>query len=167
MSEAPIRLLFVCTGNTCRSPMAGVIARAGAARRGLDVEVHSAGLMVGPGMPAAEHARAVAAARALDLTSHRAASLSPDLLALADLVLGMTGRHVDAVRVASPGIDVRLVTDFLPESHPLAGLPVTDPFGGDRSEYERTWEELEVAIEALLDHLDDRRSRQVGEEETS
>lgn len=158
MTSVPMRLLFVCTGNTCRSPMAAVIARAGAARRQVEVEVHSAGLMAGPGMPAAEHARAVAAAHGLDLSSHRARTVTPDLLALADLVLGMTARHVDAVRVASPGADVRLVTDFLPEDHPLAGVPMGDPFGGDLAEYEQTWDELETAIEALLEQLEARRS---------
>lgn len=163
MMDAPIRLLFVCTGNTCRSPMAAVIARAGAAARDMRVDVDSAGLMAGPGMPAAEHARTVAAARGVDLSGHRAASVTPDSLGLADLVLGMTARHVDALRVAGPGVDVRLVTDFLPEDHPLAGVPVADPYGGDLGEYEETWEQLEVAIGALLDHLDDRRSGGRGE----
>ncbi len=148
------RLLFVCTGNTCRSPMAEVIARDRAAVRGLEVEVYSAGLMTGPGTPAAEHARRLAADRGLDLGPHRSSVLTPDLLATSDLILGMTGRHVDALRVAMPGAEIQLVTAFLPPEHPLADTEISDPFGGSPADYATTWDALEVAIEALLDRLE-------------
>lgn len=134
--------------------MAEVIARDRAARRGLEVDVYSAGLMTGPGSPAAEHARRLATERGLDLGGHRSSVLTPDLLALSDLVLGMTGRHVDALRVAQPGADVRLVTAFLPPEHPLIDTEVPDPFGGSPADYAATWDRLEVAIEALLDRLE-------------
>jgi protein-tyrosine phosphatase len=148
------RLLFVCTGNTCRSPMAEVIARARARQRGLDVEVYSAGLMTGPGSPAAGHARRLAADRGLDLAAHRTTVLTPDLLAMSDLVLGMTERHVDALRPAMPGGEIHLVTAFLPAGHPLAGAEIPDPFGGTPADYEATWDRLETAIEALLERLE-------------
>jgi protein-tyrosine-phosphatase len=133
--------------------MAEVIARAAAVRRKLDVQVASAGLLVGAGAPAAEHARILAAEHGLDLSGHRAATLTPDDLELSDLVLGMTPRHVDALQHALPRGEVRLLTDFLPEGHELAGAPISDPFGGDRQAYERAWHQLEAAIEALLEHL--------------
>ena len=147
------RILFVCTGNTCRSPMAEVIARDEARRRGMDVRAYSAGLMPGSGSPAAEHARALAETHGCDLSAHRSRGLTPDLLGSCDLVLGMTRRHVDALRHATTAGTPRLVTSFLPEGDPLRDAEIADPFGGDRAAYERTWSELESAIAALLDYL--------------
>lgn len=133
--------------------MAEVIARAAAARRGLTIEIGSAGLMAGSGAPAAEHARRLAADHGLDLSRHRATTVTPDLLELSDLVLGMTPRHVDAIYPVLPEGKARLLTDFLPATHELAGVPIADPFGGDRAAYQRTWRQIETAVAALIDHL--------------
>jgi protein-tyrosine phosphatase len=142
--------------------MAEVIARAAAARRGLTLEVGSAGLMAGPGAPAAELARRLAAEHGLDLSGHRAATVTSDLLELCDLVLGMTPRHVDALASVLPADRARLLTDFLPSGHELAGAPIVDPFGGDRAAYERAWAQIETAVAGLVDHLARRESGEAG-----
>lgn len=93
------RILFVCAGNTCRSPMAAVLARHYLGQMGiLDVEVQSAGEVACGGEPATPEAREAMAAYGLDLSEHRARALDEDLVAGADLVLTMTLGQRDRLR---------------------------------------------------------------------
>ncbi|MDH5235764.1 MAG: RpiB/LacA/LacB family sugar-phosphate isomerase, partial [Gemmatimonadota bacterium] len=91
-----MRLLFVCTGNTCRSAMAEAIARRLAASRGLeDVTVQSSGTSAWEGAPASDGALLVALEQGLDLNGHRARVLSKEIVAEADLILVMSTHHRD------------------------------------------------------------------------
>lgn len=149
-----MNILFVCTGNTCRSPAAEVIARSAAAARGLDtVEVASAGTFAFPGQPAAGVSVAVARGRGLDLEGHRSQEVGLELVEWADLIVGMTASHAYGVAQLAPEADVRLISEFYPETDSRHGLPVADPVGGDRAVYESTYRELEDAIGAMLDRL--------------
>ncbi|WP_172196343.1 low molecular weight protein arginine phosphatase [Saccharibacillus qingshengii] len=86
------RILFVCTGNTCRSPMAEALLRQMARQRGVEVEVRSAGVSASRGVPMSRHAEAV-------LRDHRIADrltsspLDAQLVEWADLILTLTGSH--------------------------------------------------------------------------
>ncbi len=151
-----MNLLFVCTGNTCRSPAAEVLARAEADRRGRDdVDTASAGTFAFGGQPAAAVSVAVAGARGLDLTRHGSVGLSLELVDWADHIFAMTGSHSRGVEDLAPGTTVRFLTDFLPEEHPGRGRGIADPFGGDREVYEETYRELEEAISGLFDWIDE------------
>jgi protein-tyrosine phosphatase len=118
-----VRILFVCSGNICRSPFAEVLARDLRA----DVEFASAGTIALNGNPASATGIAVAAELGVDLIGHRATHLTADVLARSDLVYAMEEEHIASVLALDPGARVELLS---PE-----GAPMPDPYGGDRIEY--------------------------------
>lgn len=135
--------------------MAEAIARAEAARRGRPtIEVGSAGTFALRDEPASEPAEIVARRHGLDLGSHRARPLLPELAGEVDLVVGMTRAHVEIAREMARGARTELLTTFLPEGHELRGAPVPDPAGGSLERYEETFGLLREAVGGLLARLE-------------
>ena len=158
-----MNLLFVCTGNICRSPLAEVIARAEADARGwTEVSCKSAGTFAFPGQPASGHGIAVAAAHGLDLAGHLSRELSLELLEWADAIIGMEPGHAHAAARLAPDAVVHVMTDFLPAGHERSAGGVPDPYGGDVETYEATRALLTLAMRGLFNALaeDERRGRE-------
>ena len=147
-----MHLLFVCTGNTCRSPIAAALARRIADERGLtDLEIESAGTSTADGQPASDGAVLVALERQLDLTGHRARQLTPEQVDAADLILVMGPHHLERVEALGGAGKAYLLTAY--SSRGSEGRPVSDPFGGDLETYRATVEELDTEIRRAVDRL--------------
>ncbi len=145
-----MHILFICTGNTCRSPMAeGILRHLQTANE--DWQVLSAGLYPAPGAPANELAQRVAQEHGLDLSAHRSRRLAMPYLEAADYIVTMTEDMAEQIRNGAP--------EFAEKVQSLGtwsglGGDVGDPFGGDIEMYRRCYEEIEKKITAALQRLE-------------
>ena len=146
-----MNLLFVCSGNTCRSPMAEALARKIAQRRGIkDLNVSSAGTNAWDNATATDEALLVGMEREVDLTSHRSRKLTPAIVSEADLIFVMTPGHVEQVKQLGGRGKVHVIDEY------ASGTPnqgITDPYGGDLEAYRHTADVLEKELEKLFDRL--------------
>jgi len=150
-------ILFVCTGNTCRSSMAQALFKKLLKEKGIeDIEVQSAGLAAVEGDEAAWQAVRVMQRRGVDLSQHRARRIGPDLINKADLILTMTGRHKMHLISMYPEAahKVHVLKEYAydgrisPES-----AQILDPFGQPPEIYEECALDLEEALEKLVEKL--------------
>ena len=140
-----MHILFVCTGNTCRSPMAEGLLREALAARGIEhVTVASAGTGAWEGAPVSEGAYLVGLEHGLDLSEHRARLLTRDLVREADLVLAMSGHHLARVAELGGEHKVNLLGSYA--GREPARSEVSDPFGADLAVYRATYAELRDLI---------------------
>ena len=146
-------VMFVCTGNTCRSPLAEVLAREEVGKAlGIaanDVLAHglaftSAGTGTLDGMPASDGSRTVALEAKLDLEHHRSCVLTPELLDRASFVYCLAQSHRRAVLAEMPGAADKLAMLR------LDGLDVADPYGRELPVYRRTRDEIRAAVAARV-----------------
>ena len=135
------KLLFVCTGNTCRSPMAEGIFNVYAAQEGLNALASSAGLTVTSPQPACDNAVLAAKEYGADLSAHRARRVDASMIDESDAVLCMTYGHQTVLERMFPQYAEKILC--------LAQYDIADPYGGDLELYRKTAAQIDAAIRKL------------------
>lgn len=149
-----MRVLLVCSGNTCRSPMAGALLQH--LWNGDEaLEVLTAGTATVQGLPATSHAVTTMQEHGLDLTGHRSQPVTPSLLKSVDLVLAMTAGHREALRAQFPAHAQKVYT--LAE-YAGSASDVRDPYGGPLDEYRRTAQSLAELLSAAVTRMQRKES---------
>lgn len=186
-----MNILFVCTGNTCRSPMAQAILQ-----NKSDYNVKSAGIFAADGMPVSEETKQVLQQQGIPI-DHQSQATSRELMDWAEIVLSMTQNHRDTLKQHYPEAAEKIFTlkeyanpeyekwwreakklyadieeKKLASQEPapstlhkvtelekkLQDIDIIDPFGGNVTIYQKTYEELEKYLALLVKKLDNRHS---------
>ena len=140
-------VLFICTGNVCRSTMAEGLLRHMAGDR---VAVASAGLGAGHGQPPSVHAIEVLKKEGIDISDIRSQPVSPDLLRRADYVFTMTRDHLDMLLLLFPEMAPKTRLLRFDEAAKGGRMDVTDPIGGTRDTYEHCKDDIKRAMPHII-----------------
>lgn len=152
--DEKVQILFVCTGNLCRSPMAAALLKRklGPALQ-KRVRVVSAGTHALEGLPPPLRAQSAASRFDIDLSHHSSQPITPWLIGHSDLILVMEPEHVDAIGLLDPTAAPRtfLLREFgVPADHSEGLLAVRDPISGDEGVYLMVYQELDEETDRIL-----------------
>ncbi len=135
-------VLFVCTANQCRSPMAAALFQQEVVQHGEmgQWKIVSAGTWAKPGLSATSLAQATLARRQIDLAGHRSQSVSAELLQAADVILVMTRNHQEALRAEFPDVaqHIHVLSQLIDQTY-----DIEDPYDGTSDDYEMCVTEIE------------------------
>ena len=142
------RVLFVCTGNTCRSPMAEGLFESMAKESGLSSSAKSAGLFVMPGSRVSQNSVTVMAEQNIDISGHVPTQIDMGMIEESDLILTMSESHKQAILSAAPGANVYTLSEYAGEK-----ADISDPFGGSEQIYRECGVQIKDRIEKIIKRL--------------
>lgn len=145
-----MKIMFICTGNTCRSAMAEAILKDRIDKNNLDIEVYSCGIFAMNGDGAPFNAIEVMKNRGIDLREHRATNIRDSKIKEMDLILCATDSHKINVINLYPELEDKIYT--ICEYADIDG-DIEDPWGYDVEIYEKCAEELEECIDIIVEKL--------------
>lgn len=155
-----MNILFVCTGNTCRSPMAEGIFISLLKDNNIDnINVSSAGISAFEGDSANEKAIYTLKNKGIDIESHMSRQLTKDIIENSNLILTMTKAHKRMILNALPEYSNKVFTIkeyvYINNNEDLTGknLDIADPFGLDYNFYEKCAEEIEEYLQKIIGML--------------
>lgn len=146
-----MNILFVCTGNTCRSPMAAGLMNKIAIEEDLDVRIESAGLFAAEGSPASDEAIEAMKKYDVDLSDHRAKQITPELIEKSDVILTMTAAQKMLLSEVA-GDKTYTLCEYAGTEGDIA-----DPFGGDLEEYEEVAQMIYFALQSISEKLNNEK----------
>lgn len=143
-------VVFICTGNVCRSPMAEGFYRH-ETKSDDSIRIGSAGISAFDGQEASQHSVDVMQQEGIDIADHASRMLTADIVAQASHIFGMTRTHRDAVQMMFPEAreKVFVLREFLVGSDADFDLDVSDPIGGSLEEYQRTRNLIKEALASV------------------
>ncbi len=155
-------ILFVCTGNVCRSPMAEGLFRKAVEGRS-DYRVMSAGLGAAEGQPPTGHAVEAVKELGVDISGQRSRMLTPELVDAADYIFGMTHSHIDTVMLLYPHAAEKtfLLREF-DETLEQFEKDISDPIGGSYEVYLNCRDQIEQGLASLLRFIEQGAVRMAG-----
>lgn len=151
MSAEPKIVLFVCTGNSCRSVMAKALLEKEAREKGKDLKVIAGGVGAIPGMGTSKQTQELLTAEGIDVSAHKAQTLSADMIKEADLIFVMEQFHKDIVLEKVPEVKdkVYLLGDFV-ETKKSGIVDILDPIGKPMEIYQECFRNIKEAIEGVM-----------------
>ena len=155
MNKKPVSILFVCTGNICRSPTAEALFRHAVRTRGLETAfTHDSAGVASHHIGHAPDVRSQKATkdRGIDMSDLRARDIRPSDFYEFDLILAMDDSHLKALKKAAPADATAEIALYLPHSgHSDADVP--DPYYGETADFEHVYTLIDEATQALLRKL--------------